>query len=178
VEILGEAGAVLQAARRAAYTVEAPRTVAQNGATLTLYPDENELKISYILDYGLPSPLGRQMHTEVITPERFACALAGCRTFILEAEAEDFRRRGWGARISAADLLVFGPHGPIHNQVRYANEPARHKILDLVGDLSLFGHDLCGHVVAYRSGHPLNVQLARDLSRDLSETSTSPRRAA
>jgi UDP-3-O-acyl-N-acetylglucosamine deacetylase len=60
-------------------------------------------------------------------------------------------------------LLVFGPHGPIGNRLRYANEPARHKVLDLIGDLSLLGVDLCGHVVACRSGHPLNVELARTL---------------
>jgi UDP-3-O-acyl-N-acetylglucosamine deacetylase len=144
---------------------------------LTLHPGVDELKITYLLDYGLASPLGRQIHTEVITPARFAAGLAGCRTFILEAEAEEFRRRGWGARTTTADLLVFGSRGPIHNHVRYADEPARHKVLDLVGDLSLFGHDLCGHVVAYRSGHPLNVELARDLSRQLRETATAPRRA-
>jgi len=51
--------------------------------------------------------------------------------------------------------------------LRAANEPARHKVLDLVGDLALVGHDLRGHVVAYRSGHPLNVELARALCRRL-----------
>ncbi len=64
-----------------------------------------------------------------------------------------------------ADLLVFGPCGPIDNRLRFANEPARHKVLDMVGDLSLLGVDLCGHVVAYRSGHPLNVELVRALYR-------------
>lgn len=55
------------------------------------------------------------------------------------------------------------------NSVRYANEPARHKILDLVGDLALFNHDLHGHVVAYRSGHQLNIELVRALSRQLED---------
>src|SRR5262249_27429906 len=84
-------------------------------------------------------------------------------TFILESEAVELRRQGLGARTTAADLLVFGRRGPIDNTLRFANEPARHKVLDLVGDLSLLGVDLCGHVVAYRSGHPLNVELARVL---------------
>ncbi len=98
--------------------------------------------------------------------------MAGCRTFILESEAAELRRQGLGTRTTAADLLVFGPKGPIDNRLRYANEPARHKILDLLGDLSLFGHDLRGHVVAYRSGHPLNVELAGVLSRRLAAGST------
>jgi UDP-3-O-acyl N-acetylglucosamine deacetylase len=178
VDILGEAGAQIQPARRAAWTVESTLRVGQHGASLTYYPGVDELKITYMLDYGVASPLGRQMHTAVITPERFVSSLAGCRTFILEAEAEEFRRRGFGARTTAADLLVFGRHGPIQNQVRFEDEPARHKILDLVGDLSLFGHDLYGHVVAYRSGHPLNIQLARELNRQLAEASTPRKRAA
>ena len=61
--------------------------------------------------------------------------------------------------------MVVGPRGPIDNRLRFANEPARHKILDIVGDLALLGYDLRGHVVAYRSGHPLNVELVRCLSQ-------------
>jgi len=61
------------------------------------------------------------------------------------------------------DLLVFGPRGPIDNTLRFGNEPARHKVLDILGDLALVGHDLAGRLVAYRSGHPLNIELARTL---------------
>ena len=102
-------------------------------------------------------------------PESFRGDLAACRTFILEEEAAELRRQGLGTRTTAADLLVFGRHGPIDNRLRFANEPARHKVLDLIGDLSLLGHDLRGHVVAYRSGHPLNVELARTLHARLAE---------
>ena len=87
--------------------------------------------------------------------------MAACRTFILEEEAAELRRQGIGAHAAVTDLLVFGPGGPIGNRLRYANEPARHKILDLVGDLSLLGHELTGHLVAYRSGHPLNIEFVQ-----------------
>ena len=113
-----------------------------------------QLIVSYFLDYGLRSPIGRQIHTAVITPGAFAESIAPCRTFILESEAEELRRQGLGSRTTPADLLVFGPRGPIDNRLRYANEPARHKVLDIVGDLALLGVDLCGHITAYRSGHP------------------------
>ena len=69
--------------------------------------------------------------------------------------------------------MIFGPRGPIDNRVRFANEPARHKVLDLVGDLSLLGADLCGHVVAYRSGHPLNVEMVRTLQRLMEKQSVA-----
>ena len=68
---------------------------------------------------------------------------------------------------TTSDLIVFGERGPIDNVLRFANEPARHKILDMIGDLSLIGADLCGHVVACHSGHPLNVELARTVHQQL-----------
>jgi UDP-3-O-acyl N-acetylglucosamine deacetylase len=178
VQALAAAGTELQPARRACYTVEAPVKLSQHGATLAFYPGAGDLQISYFLDYGSQSPIGRQMHTERITPESFQNEIADCRTFLLEEEAIELRRQGLGARVTAADLLVFGSSGPIDNKLRHANEPARHKILDLVGDLALFGYDLCGHVVAYRSGHPLNVMLARTLSWKLGAAPIGYRLAA
>jgi UDP-3-O-acyl N-acetylglucosamine deacetylase len=168
VEGLRAAGAVLQGARRAAWCVETPVVVSHGGATLALHPEPGDhLKVSYLLDYGLNSPIDRQMVTQTITPETFATEVAACRTFLLEREALELRRQGLGARTTAADLLVFGPRGPIQNRLRHANEPARHKVLDIVGDLSLLGEDVRGHVVAYRSGHPLNIALVRILSQRL-----------
>jgi UDP-3-O-[3-hydroxymyristoyl] N-acetylglucosamine deacetylase len=169
VDALLTAGTQLQSSRRPIYTVEETTIVRAAGATLALHPaDGGELTISYFLDYGLDSPIARQVHTETITPASFANEISACRTFILESEAETLRQQGLGSRTTPADLLVFGRNGPIDNRLRYANEPARHKILDIVGDLSLLGADLCGHVTAYRSGHPLNTTLARVLYEQMS----------
>jgi UDP-3-O-acyl N-acetylglucosamine deacetylase len=165
VRALLKVGIVRQAASRAVWTVSRPVTLARAGATLTVHPGEEDLKISYMLDYGARMPIGRQTHSQRITPERFTHSLADCRTFILEEEAAEFRRQGLGERMTPADLLVFGPRGPIQNRLRHADEPVRHKILDLVGDLALVGQDLRGHVVGYRSGHPLNVEMAGELCR-------------
>jgi UDP-3-O-acyl N-acetylglucosamine deacetylase len=179
VECLQEAGVQLQPARRSVWSVEETLVVSHGGATLTLYPAEAEdLRISYLLDYGSFSPLGRQCYTTTVTPASFASELACCRTFLLEAEAIEFQRQGLGARTQVNDLLVFGPHGPLHNTLRFADEPARHKILDLLGDLSLLGHDIRGHLVAYRSGHPLNVELVRALCKQIPEACHSSRLAA
>jgi UDP-3-O-acyl-N-acetylglucosamine deacetylase len=136
------------------------------------------LHISYFLDYGLSSPIGRQVHTQLITPGGFIRELTFCRTFILESEAEELRRQGLGTRTTTADLLVFGPRGPLGNRLRRANEPARHKVLDLIGDLALLGADLCGHIVAYRSGHPLNAELVRALHEQMPVDVHVPRRQA
>jgi UDP-3-O-acyl N-acetylglucosamine deacetylase len=179
VAALRGAGTRLQPARRGVWSPEGSVVVQQNGATLALHPAEGQgLRVSYLLDYGAPSPLGRQSHTQEVTPESFVNELANCRTFLLEEEALELRRQGLGARTGVSDLLVFGKAGPIGNRLRHANEPARHKILDLIGDLSLLGQDVCGHLVAYRSGHPLNVELVRALSRLLPETGEAHWRAA
>jgi UDP-3-O-[3-hydroxymyristoyl] N-acetylglucosamine deacetylase len=169
VDALLTAGTQLQPARRPIYAVDETTIVSAGGATLAIHPhDGGDLVISYFLDYGLESPIARQVHTATITPATFANELSACRTFILESEAETLRQQGLGSRTTPTDLLVFGRNGPIDNRLRYANEPARHKILDIIGDLSLLGADLCGHVTAYRSGHPLNTKLAGVLYERLS----------
>jgi UDP-3-O-acyl N-acetylglucosamine deacetylase len=166
VKVLQDAGIVLQSAPRDILAVEEPIVVEHQGATLALYPaDGDELNVSYTLKYDDGAPIGRQSRTVVIMPEHFAAEIADARTYIFESEAAELRRQGIGARTKVTDLLVFGPDGPIDNRLRHADEPVRHKILDLVGDLALFGRDVRGHVVAYRSGHALNVELVRELER-------------
>jgi UDP-3-O-[3-hydroxymyristoyl] N-acetylglucosamine deacetylase len=179
VDALVASGFQRQGARRPVWQVDESVVLRAGGATLALHPPERPgLWLTYFLDYGPFSPLGRQVHTQEITPASFANGLAGSRTFLLEAEAHELRRQGLGPRTTTADLLVFGPRGPVGNALRHANEPARHKLLDLVGDLSLLGADLCGHVVAYRSGHPLNVELVRALRQRLAATAPARERRA
>jgi UDP-3-O-acyl N-acetylglucosamine deacetylase len=165
VEAIREAGAVLQQAWRPICGVRELVAVGAEGASLALAPGPADLlRVSYFLDYGPHSPIARQSCTERITPETFAANLASCRTFLLESEARELRRQGYGPGVTTADLLVIGPHGPINNRFRRGDEMARHKVLDIVGDLSLLGADLCGHLVACRSGHPLNIAMLRALT--------------
>jgi UDP-3-O-acyl-N-acetylglucosamine deacetylase len=177
------------------WTVTEPVVVRQGAATLSLHPADvaptsfgtspgrndqtgEGMRVSYFLDYGPASSIHRQLHNETVTPAGFVSAIAGCRTFLLEEEAQAFRKQGLGARTKVSDLLVFGASGPINNTLRFADEPARHKILDIVGDLSLLGQDLRGHVVAYRSGHPLNIELVRILEKKLARQLPRLNRAA
>jgi UDP-3-O-acyl N-acetylglucosamine deacetylase len=179
VHALTRAGIVMQSERRTIWGVDEPVIVASRDATLALHPSEGPgLRISYLLNYGLRSPIGRQTHTMTVNPASFAGTIAPCRTFLLEEEAIVLRNQGLGKRTQVSDLLVFGRRGPINNALRFADEPARHKVLDILGDLSLLGHDLCGHVVAYRSGHPLNVELVRVLSQRIGQVFPRQRLAA
>ncbi len=179
VQALQRAGAVVQAERRDVWAATRTVLVEAAGATLALHPtDELGLRISYLLDYGPQSPIVRQVYTEEIVPETFVAKIAPCRTFLLEEEAQLLLEQGIGSKTKTSDLLVFGPHGPIDNTLRFGNEPARHKVLDIIGDLSLFGHDLCGHIVAYRSGHPLNVEMAKALRQRVAQALPRQRAAA
>jgi UDP-3-O-acyl-N-acetylglucosamine deacetylase len=65
--------------------------------------------------------------------------------------------------LTPRDMLVFGADGPIDNELRFEDEPARHKLLDLIGDLSLAGRPVLGRVVAERSGHALTHEAVRRL---------------
>jgi UDP-3-O-acyl N-acetylglucosamine deacetylase len=168
VDALLAAGVVRQAAPRDLWTVTEPLTVRDGQATLTLHPGSDpRLRLSYLLDYGPLSPIAPQRFTEDLCPEMFRSAIQSSRTFLLHQEAEALRRQGIGSRTTLADLLVFGPHGPLENRLRFADEPARHKALDIIGDLSLLGVDLCGHVIGCRSGHALNIELVRQLAQRL-----------
>lgn len=172
VRAIREAGIVEQNAAKPIRTVRAPVVVARDGASVCIHPaDDASLRISYTINYGNESPIPRQTATVRIVPDTFEREIANCRTFLLEGEAIQLRSQGIGRQVGFAELLVFGPRGPIDNVLHRSDEPARHKILDLVGDLALTGFDLAGHVVAYRSGHALNVELARQiLAREANAT--------
>lgn len=164
-EAILQAGAEEQPAIRQSFLVDRPYFVQDGDAMLAIHPPMNGgLVISYNLDYGANNPIGRQSYFSDICPASFVRDLAPSRTFLLKAEADMLRAQGIGSRTSARDLLIFGTDGPIENELRFRDEPVRHKILDIVGDLSIFGRDLCGHVVAYKSGHRLNAELVRQLT--------------
>jgi UDP-3-O-[3-hydroxymyristoyl] N-acetylglucosamine deacetylase/3-hydroxyacyl-[acyl-carrier-protein] dehydratase len=71
--------------------------------------------------------------------------------------------RGIGKHLSPKDVLVIGQSGPIDNAFRYSDECVRHKLLDLIGDISLTGRPIAGRIVAHRSGHEMNHMLARKI---------------
>lgn len=131
---------------------------------------EGEYRVEFQLDYPHDPIIGRQVVSIGVSPETFREDLAGCRTFILKREADAMLQRGLGTHVTAQDLLIFDEHGPIDNPLRFENECARHKALDLVGDLSLTGCEIVGHIVAYRSSHHLNAALASELLARFAET--------
>jgi len=166
---------VVQSARRPIRTPTRPISIAFQGTTISIHPAERPgLTATYFLDYGLHAPVPRQCFTCEVRPETFLNDVADCRTFLTESEAISIRDMGIGKHLTAHDVIVFGARGVKDNSLRFADEPARHKVLDMIGDLALCGFDLAGHVVAYRSGHAMNVELARRLLQAATPTASIP----
>ena len=129
-------------------------------------PTSRFTTLEYRLDYGPDSHIVPQTLEVTLSPESFRHDLATSRTFVFESEANAMIAEGIGLRTTCRDLLVFGEHGPIDNQLRFEDECVRHKILDMIGDLALAGVDLLGKFTAYRSGHRLNGELVATLAAE------------
>lgn len=173
--VLQEVGMIVQAAARKRYIVDRTFRVGDDAAWVTASPSSGGRAIfEYHLDYGATGPIAPQQYRGTLTPHGFCRDLAPARTFITEAQADAFRAQGFGSHVGDGDLLIFDDRGVRNNTLRFPDECARHKTLDLIGDLALSGIELIGRFVSYRGGHRLNGELARQLSHfaDASAMST------
>jgi UDP-3-O-acyl N-acetylglucosamine deacetylase len=125
----------------------------------------NRLSVEYQLNYPHDPVIGQQEACCEVSPAEFRREIASCRTFVMQREADELSRRGLGRRVTTRDLLIFDSEGPVENVLRYKNECARHKVLDLIGDMALVGQRISARVIAYRSSHKLNAALAEELVR-------------
>lgn len=121
-----------------------------------------ETRFSYGIDFDLPA-IGNQWHSWSPATESFRETIAPARTFCLAHQIEQLREIGLIKGGTLENALVCGPEGWLNPPLRFANEPVRHKILDLVGDLSLLGTIPQAHYLAYKASHNLHVQLAEKI---------------
>ena len=121
-----------------------------------------ELRFSYGIDFELKA-IGNQWHSWSPAIEPFSTAIAPARTFGLAHQIEQLQAAGLIKGGSLDNALVCGPDGWINPPLRFANEPVRHKLLDLIGDLSLVADLSIAHYLAYKASHRLHTQLAHKL---------------
>lgn len=159
---LSQAGLVEQNANRVYFEVKQPVYVDRGEHSIIVLPS-SQFIISYTLSYNDVN-LHDQFLMLPILPEIFERELAPARTFCLKKEAEYLLAQGFGKGANVSNTLVFENNRPIDNELRFPDEACRHKIMDLLGDLFLFGKFIKGHVIATRSGHALNTELVRKLS--------------
>ena len=161
VEVLSEAGLVIQASERPRLVIDQLITLREGNSWITASPIQaGGGHFGYQLAFDQPGPIHNQNFGFTCTPIRFARDVASARTFITKQQAEVLQSQGIATHVSYEDLLVFDAHGPVDNELRFKNECARHKSLDLVGDLALVGVDLIGKFISYRGGHRLNGRMA------------------
>ena len=169
-EAVAKAGIVEQDAAREAFAIEEPIVVERDGARLVALPmrprsPEGPLTaVGYSLAYR-DSPLARGWVEHLLTAEEFLRGLAPARTFCMARDVERLRALGLGKGATHENTLVIDGDRVVGNELRFSDEPARHKALDLVGDLGLLGAPLVGRVCGFRSGHRLNGEMVREILR-------------
>ncbi len=158
VYLLNEAGVKRLQSPRRFLKVLRPISLTQGDKRIALYPSEH-FKVTYSISFDHPL-LRHQSRTMRITEESFVEEIAPARTFGFLKEVEMLRQRGLALGGSLDNAIVLGETGVLNNALRFDDEFVRHKILDVIGDLSLVGYPVIGHLVAHRGGHALHTAFA------------------
>ncbi len=172
VETLREAGLHAQTQPRHPLELQESVTLREGDIELTAVPHDG-LRISFTIHYDNPV-IGTQQASFDVEPETFAEEIAPARTFALMEDVVQLRDLGFirGGTLDNA-VVVDGERIVNDEPLRFADEFVRHKILDLVGDLTLLGRPLRAHVIAVRSGHRTNAEFVRRLLETPSAKKTS-----
>ena len=161
-------GTTEQGAPRRYFSLREPIFVEDGESSIVVFPDRT-LRISYMLSYAHPLLKSQFVSYTLNGSSSFEETIAPARTFCLKEEAETLRASGFGKGATFDNTLVLGEEGVMNNTLRFEDEFARHKILDLLGDLYLLGAHLRARVIAIKSGHPLNVKLLKKLDQALEQ---------
>jgi len=143
-----------------------PITCQAGDAFVAAFPCDHP-RFTYGIDFTY-APIGKQWFTWQPDQEDFATAIAPARTFGFADQVEQLRQAGLIKGGSLDNALVCDPEKWLNPPLRFADEPVRHKLLDLLGDLSLLGRIPPAHYLAYKASHKLHTQLAQKIA-------TSPR---
>ena len=197
VEALKQIDFIEQSATKSYISLNKSITYKDESGAEILYVPAEEFTLSVVLDYN-NKVLGTQ-YAELRKIDHYADEIASCKTFVLLSELEYLAQSGLikGGDIDNAIVIVdkkieeeglrklakllgkeelkINIQGNTLNncELKHVNEPARHKLLDLIGDLALLGKPLKGHIIAKKPGHHLNTSFARILKKAMNEQEKS-----
>lgn len=161
VQLIESAGIKEGREKVSPFTLTEPISVSDQEIHLVALPSE-EFRISYTLHYPQSKLIGSQYFSIAVSQDSFCQEVAPCRTFALYDEINALKEKGLiqggtleNAIVIKEDLLL------TKGGIRFPDEPVRHKVLDLIGDLALVGFPLRAHIIAIRSGHKANVALGK-----------------
>lgn len=171
---IAAAGAVEQAVRRRFLRVLENDRIRRNGSMVAMSPSV-DLEILVTVDFP-GTAIGRQWARLSLSPEAFLRDIAPARTFVLREQIEALRAAGL-AKGGSLDNAIVVEGDTVHNSegLRFRDEFARHKLLDLLGDLALLGRPLRASLFAVRPGHTVNHALTEFLARARAEASAERR---
>ncbi|HZS11652.1 MAG TPA: UDP-3-O-acyl-N-acetylglucosamine deacetylase [Nitrospirales bacterium] len=162
VRLLQAAGVVPQDRRQPYLKITQPIEVSAGDRSIAIVPATTP-RITYTIQYD-HALIGRQTYDFQWTPYSFEREIADARTFGFLDEVEQLWSRGLGKGGSLDNTIVIGDRDVVNDTgLRYRDEFVRHKVLDLIGDLSLLGRPLIGHLVADRAGHALHAKLVEQI---------------
>jgi UDP-3-O-[3-hydroxymyristoyl] N-acetylglucosamine deacetylase / 3-hydroxyacyl-[acyl-carrier-protein] dehydratase len=165
VECLRAAGIVSQGVARDSFDLSEPISISDGRSSIVALPYKGGLKITYTLDDHGGAIGGAQVVEVELNEESFARDVAPARTFCLAKEVEALRALGLGKGANYQNTCVYDGTRVIDTELRFKDEAARHKVLDLVGDLAHATRRLNAHIIAVRTGHRENMQLVQEINR-------------
>jgi len=142
--------------RKKSIKITKPFSLDEKDAAFSFSPD-SDFKITYSIEYDHPA-IQKQELTLSMNQENFLKEIAPARTFGFLKDVPALRAQGLAAGGSLDNAVVLDEKSVINGPLRYPDEFVRHKILDLIGDLSLMGSPLIGHFKAQRAGHSLHLK--------------------
>ncbi len=160
VEAIAEVGLKALGPRPVASALSAPITLQQGQSFVTALPSEC-LRLAAAIEFPQPA-IGRQLFSLDLTPEAFVEQIAPARTFGFKQQVEQLLAAGLIKGGALDNALVCDGDGWVNPPLRFADEPVRHKLLDLLGDLALAGLPQA-QVFAFRGSHGLHTALAAAL---------------
>jgi len=171
VTLIREAGLREYADKISILTFKAPEMVEENGSTIVVMPADR-FQVTVVLDYPDHPFIGTQGMMFDPAATGYVEEIAPARTYGFRSELEMLHAHGLALGASYENALVLDDAGAFQTDhggnaitpPRFVNELARHKLLDLIGDLALVGQPLQAHVIAIKPSHTLNTRLARLLS--------------
>lgn len=152
-----QAGVKRLAQEKKTFKILKPYTIREEeDAFLSFFPD-SDFRITYSIEYDHPL-IRRQQLSLRLDQDSFIREIAPARTFGFMKDVPSLRSRGLAAGGTLDNAVVLDEKGVISGSLRYPDEFVRHKILDLIGDLSLLGSPLSGHFKAHKAGHRLHLK--------------------
>lgn len=159
-EMILKAGMVAQGTKAKSIEITEPIIEIDGGKIIIALPSDR-FKISFMINYPVDF-IGTQFCEFVHSEKGYIKEIAPARTYGFMDEVETLKKQGLAAGASADNAVAIGKDGYL-TKLRFKDELVRHKILDLIGDLSLLEAEIKGRIICVRSGHGLNIKLAKKL---------------